>query len=1847
MAAEGISHNPGFAVTGSPERSIGFVDYREQASATKQEQGSEPDIEAIKTNALAQERLSLVRGNLAEARNARAETLADRDRDPLNGEKVRNGLFFWRAIRRKVLSTFSDITNAQSDLHKAESKAAQDMASGEKAAGREMINAAVEGFIQASQGSYAQENKELMKLIADRYGLESTRSQSTNATLDKIKAGISANSYLTNMVIGATFRVCFRGLAHVGGLGGAMLTSGIYGGVSQGIKEGTRLRREELGATKWQEQLDSVESPGQRLALARGIIEDKDSFNRYFGGDSTQAFAFFNYYQTLLKDAGTAGMAEGVPDEIKNELEKILKSKKYWENVLGAAGKGAAIAAASAAGGYAVAHIISGIFHPAAAHAQGSSVTEPPAQGPGRLGVPTTAPEVPAAPHAIPWRMGEGGHARLEIDPGTHVFHEAPNQYAEVVVGDKGAYGTEGASPEEVAREIAKAITHNEDGTKTFEMTHEQSQQFEGHITRWLKNEKGLHFVDRQVVPVPATEVNAALQAAHINSVDSGAADASAAVAAPAGGPGVPAAAPPAGIVDPMAPPGARVAPVPSGGPRAATSGGTDSTLPPSDQARVGPRIDTSGGSTAAGVVAPHEAHGAPGATTGGQDSTLPPPEQAPSKPIDTGKSSAAAPAASALASRGGVGTSPAGGIVDPMAPPGARVTPVPSGGSGTSTPDTHGGSGGEGPVSRGAAVQTPDTHRPGDSATPSAKGWTESSWFKISTSVAGLAVFTAVCWRTIKKKRENEVEKSKKEDEPKLVGSSTATGLASPAAPADASGAAPSEQAAADAIEFEEIVGGHADEASPEPPADSPAEPGSDQAAVGTPEAVPGPVEGSYDDLKQRAFDESEAGRYKESLELYLEAEGVMDDAIEPARRESLYINIGHCALNAYSKSDPKDPGFLTTAIEYFEKAIKDGDSIGWHVNVLERLGFAYYRLAMNETGELKAGYLQKSEEYLAGYLEKEKKSGPAKHAGQGLLKVLEEQGRDDEYINKVKERFPHAFSQAQPSGEPPADSGDGSSSEPPAGSGSAAPVPAAGEAPPAPPAGSPPVEAATAEAAPARRGVRAMVGGVWSRARESVAERAANKQDAIKNKEFLEGRFKEEKDKGLHAFFRGSMVLGDSKDKAYPILIRGFDGNLKHLLSKEEIDEIKFEEPVTKGHVLEIKLKLNKGEYDLSATDEAEPVQLANKYPRNRDAVRVAAIYATARQDQQAFKYRDRYREIGSNEGGLTEELLNSAKGYIDKGDYVAGWNLARGAARNEKDNPQQAALASLYMAAAMCLRGYGSAGEEGEDLEMLIGSEIDVVYRSDPKVIEREKDWLTAHELWERFSRAKEGDGQPPAPEPSQPPQSPAGGEGEQPPPAPQGPAGEPDAQGGEAGPAEGESAGGEQQDPVQAEQVASGRSEQETQQFLEENERLIKAGNAQEAYDRLDEALKLENGNSDNGPLHWQTGSIALFNLGDYENAVAHLKQADRPVEPQFMGILEKMAAGDFSGALESFKSAKVPKDATELKVYYGLAAIICDRLDDATGAREYLDKVGPASELFRWERLDEVRNKFNSQSPVQAPTDTDGPSPAPSNGPSGGEGIVIDNDDLPPGPQVLDVKVDPEDDAPDASRATTRRDIPVNEEKLQAMRRDNPPVERRPERADPLGGSMSLLRREAEAVGMGIKLDGAVIAFNQRNWRTAFDGFLAVETVGREGDVITNKTILDERIAESALEAGKSESRPDEKRRLIEIAIPRLERLSGPIPGNLPLLAEAYLELSRFSDAEAKRELCAKAVSTVDEFVRFTGADPMKQSDIDQLMLVEAYAGVGNRAEVDKRRNQIMQNGSAYDRARLVEILKGQ
>jgi hypothetical protein len=515
-----------------------------QASETETPVIPEGKLETIKTNALARERAFRVQEKLDEIRSDRAKELITRDTDQTTGQ-VRNGLFGWKAIRRSIERTLGDIVKSPADYQAAEESVDGSGVKNEHI--ETMMSEATGRFSSLSGESAKQEMNDLLSTIADRYKLDQ-EARTTHPVVSKIKAIVGSNSRVINMAVGAAFRIIFKGTTHVAGLGGAVLASAIYGGVSKGIGEYRSAHAELLGNQGWQEELGKLQNNRQKLEIMRQMVANPATLRKYFAGNSSEAFEFFGQYQQLLADVGEQEVEEGKgPEQSIKDIYSQKESsarKRAWR----AAGKAATTAALFSAAGYGIAHFVSELLHPDTPEPQenpvakrhGDPATEPAventkaspegtdstAQGESRIKIPTTG--VAEGEHNITWRWNGITHQpRLEIDHETHLFEVGDDEharFAEVKVGGNGTVGDTGSTPEEVAKEIARSIGSGRSG-ESLGINPQQQEEIQKHIANWLREYKSNDLQNGEfgagtTVRVDASELNDALKSAGIERID-------------------------------------------------------------------------------------------------------------------------------------------------------------------------------------------------------------------------------------------------------------------------------------------------------------------------------------------------------------------------------------------------------------------------------------------------------------------------------------------------------------------------------------------------------------------------------------------------------------------------------------------------------------------------------------------------------------------------------------------------------------------------------------------------------------------------------------------------------------------------------------------------------------------------------------------------------------------------------------------------------------------------------------------------------------------------------------------------------------------------------------------------------------------------------------------------------------------------------------------------------------------------------------------------------------------------------------------------------------------------------
>lgn len=513
-------------VEGTAEFLFSSVGYRQaeegQRDADEQLSGvaQEPDLEKIKANALARERILKVRSRLDEIRLERSAQLAARDTDATG--VVRNGLFAWRAIRRSVKQTLTDVTKSASDLREAERDV--DVSGVDNEHISSMISEAADGFSSLSGDQAKAEMNQLLSVIAERYQLDQEARQ-VHPVISKLKSLIESNSPAINIVIGSVFRIAFKGVTHTAGLGGAVLASAVYGAASRGIGEYRAARSELLGAKGWREVLSQFESPKQKLEIMRQMIVDKEALKKYFAGNSSEAFEFFGQYQELLAQCDGIDSDELLQVRVSS-VEDVYSQRKreIGSRAWRAAGRGAARAAVFSGIGYIGTHVFSELLHGDIAHAQ-TADSDPTAQGPSHVEVPTAEPSPESGgDHNVVWRYhgDDPSHsARLEIDSKTGLFREADGQGSLVKIEGDGSTGDTGSTPEQVANIIAKRVAGSYGQEHSLPIDSDQQQQIQDHIAKWLEEHKAgdlenSEFKMGETVRVPASELNAAMQNAGV-----------------------------------------------------------------------------------------------------------------------------------------------------------------------------------------------------------------------------------------------------------------------------------------------------------------------------------------------------------------------------------------------------------------------------------------------------------------------------------------------------------------------------------------------------------------------------------------------------------------------------------------------------------------------------------------------------------------------------------------------------------------------------------------------------------------------------------------------------------------------------------------------------------------------------------------------------------------------------------------------------------------------------------------------------------------------------------------------------------------------------------------------------------------------------------------------------------------------------------------------------------------------------------------------------------------------------------------------------------------------------------
>ncbi len=519
------SDNPDFS--GDFEVEAGQV----EVSAADQSQDTplrELNIEKIRENAQIQRNLARLQEILDQIRTDRAREIAKKDIDPASGEqqRIQNGLFGWRALRRSYETFIKNIASASSDMSEAQKRLDSElMAQGSDPEKFSTADRALTAFGQTCDQSQKQELTELMGMISDRYALEKQNGNATSEVMRKIEQTIMANSALLNMAIGAVFRTAFRSISHVGGLGGALLTSAIYGGASAGLRERRKARQEELSASAWKQDLEGLETPEQKLGLLRQIAENPAKFRTYFEGRSAEAFEFFLLYQQTLSETDLESILEDAPPNIR----EIYAGKKIGERTLVAAGRGALRSMTLSGIGYAITHGLSSLAHGELAMAQESDggdaeriarMAKEAGEGktqaqvldelsdPSELNSPESGE---ATEQNLVWREHSDGSPRLQI--GGRGFIESGDQHAEVTVEQ------ETASADDIATVITKDITtqgHDGNG-ESFEMNANQAKTFREHIKEYLEeqDQRG-SYNNGETVKVPASEINEALDKAGV-----------------------------------------------------------------------------------------------------------------------------------------------------------------------------------------------------------------------------------------------------------------------------------------------------------------------------------------------------------------------------------------------------------------------------------------------------------------------------------------------------------------------------------------------------------------------------------------------------------------------------------------------------------------------------------------------------------------------------------------------------------------------------------------------------------------------------------------------------------------------------------------------------------------------------------------------------------------------------------------------------------------------------------------------------------------------------------------------------------------------------------------------------------------------------------------------------------------------------------------------------------------------------------------------------------------------------------------------------------------------------------
>jgi len=511
--------------------------------------------ETITQNTVAQKQAEFVAEKLASMRADRAASIAERDRDE-NG-RVRNGLFGWRILKRSILTSRENRHQARSDRQEAEEYAKQESGMYEQSV-ETTLERAAKDWEGVSNATCKKELSELMELVNQRYKLDQEEPASMGLG-GKLRQVLLSNSRLLNMGIGAGFRIAFKTATHLTGLGGAVLASGIYGGVSTGLREYARIKKEKLGMKGWREELDRIDSTNEKLALMRQIAK-KENFRKYFAGNSSEAFEFLNIFYHLSAQADQENLSDIASP---NLLKEIYRRKGIGQEALIQAGKGAFRAMAYSAIGYEIANAFSGLIHaneaveneppgtrvsdapqgampshdlapgthegtldpnaPPGAHespAPQGATRLPPETGGHPVDTPPVeqnAPDTPEAPHdSVEWRP----QGRLTIT--NHQFETGQGHDSVVKIEENPAVGDEpGASPEEVAHEIARNIGRGPSG-QSLEISAAQQQQIEDHISTWLHNNQSdsLHeglYPTGEEVHVPSDELNAALKAAKVD----------------------------------------------------------------------------------------------------------------------------------------------------------------------------------------------------------------------------------------------------------------------------------------------------------------------------------------------------------------------------------------------------------------------------------------------------------------------------------------------------------------------------------------------------------------------------------------------------------------------------------------------------------------------------------------------------------------------------------------------------------------------------------------------------------------------------------------------------------------------------------------------------------------------------------------------------------------------------------------------------------------------------------------------------------------------------------------------------------------------------------------------------------------------------------------------------------------------------------------------------------------------------------------------------------------------------------------------------------------------------------